>query len=187
MRPIAQRLDVAFPFILPGWKPEKTPSGYLMISPKMAADRRRAENEDWSEGGGSPLGSVRMLDLTTQGGTTRSPDPQNVMKMNIRKSHMDIVENRNVKPMQVSSQVAEKASSDGTTNKQCRAAKSAKYEDDRYWGAYGLCWYSETDPLSEAGCSGRGGYDRRYCKCAVSVERSRLYEDDRYEIAHRLC
>ena len=35
---------------------------------------------------------------------------------------MDIVENRNVKPMQVSSQVAEKASSDGTTNKQCRAA-----------------------------------------------------------------
>ena len=35
---------------------------------------------------------------------------------------MDIVENRNVKPMQVSSQVAEEASSDGTTNKQCRAA-----------------------------------------------------------------
>ena len=36
---------------------------------------------------------------------------------------MDIVENRNVKPMQVSSQnVAEKASSDSTTNKQCRAA-----------------------------------------------------------------
>ena len=35
---------------------------------------------------------------------------------------MDIVENRNVKPMQVSSQVAEKASSDGTTNKQCQAA-----------------------------------------------------------------
>ena len=56
------------------------------------------------------------------GGTTRSPDPQNVMKMKIRKSSMDIVENRNVKPMQLSSQVAEKASSDGTTNKQCRAA-----------------------------------------------------------------
>ena len=35
---------------------------------------------------------------------------------------MDIVENRNVKPMQVSSQVAEKARSDGTMNKQCRAA-----------------------------------------------------------------
>ena len=64
-----------------------------------------------------------MLDHTTQGGgTTRSPDPQNVMKMKFRKSPMDIVENRNVKPMQVSSQVAEKASSDGTTNKQCRAA-----------------------------------------------------------------
>ena len=62
-----------------------------------------------------------MLDPTTQGGggdTTRSPDPQNVMKMEITKSPMDIVENRNVKPMQVSSQVAEKASYDGTTNKQ---------------------------------------------------------------------
>ena len=39
-------LDVTFPFILPGWKAEKTPTGYLMISPKMAMDRRRAENED---------------------------------------------------------------------------------------------------------------------------------------------
>ena len=39
-------LDLTFPFILPGWKAEKTPTGYLMISPKMAMDRRRAENED---------------------------------------------------------------------------------------------------------------------------------------------
>ena len=39
-------LDVSFPFILPGWKAEKTSSGYLMISPKMATDRRQAENED---------------------------------------------------------------------------------------------------------------------------------------------
>ena len=39
-------LDVTFPFILPGWKAEKTPTGYLMISPKMAMDRRRAEHED---------------------------------------------------------------------------------------------------------------------------------------------
>ena len=39
-------LDVSFPFILPGWKAEKTPTGYLMISPKMAMDRRGAENED---------------------------------------------------------------------------------------------------------------------------------------------
>ena len=38
-------LDVTFPFILPGWKAEKTSTGYLMISPKMATDRRRAENE----------------------------------------------------------------------------------------------------------------------------------------------
>ena len=39
-------LDVTFPFILPGWKAEKTSTGYLMISPKMASDRRRAENGD---------------------------------------------------------------------------------------------------------------------------------------------
>ena len=39
-------LDVAFPFILPGWKAEKTPTGYLMISPRMAMDRRRAGNEN---------------------------------------------------------------------------------------------------------------------------------------------
>ena len=39
-------LDVTFPFILPGWKTEKTLTSYLMISPKMAMDRRRAENED---------------------------------------------------------------------------------------------------------------------------------------------
>ena len=39
-------LDVTSPFILPGWKAKKTSTGYLMISPKMATDRRRAENED---------------------------------------------------------------------------------------------------------------------------------------------
>ena len=42
--------------------------------------------------------------------------------MDITKLPRDIVENRKVKPMQVSSQVAEKASSDGTTNKQRQAA-----------------------------------------------------------------
>ena len=39
-------LDVSFPFILPGWKAEKTSTGYFIISPKMATDRRQAENED---------------------------------------------------------------------------------------------------------------------------------------------
>ena len=33
-------LDASFPFILPGWKAEKTPTGFMMISPKMA------ENDD---------------------------------------------------------------------------------------------------------------------------------------------
>ena len=50
------------------------------------------------------------------GGTIRYPAPQNA-KTNIRKSPMDMNTNRNVKLMQVSSQVAEKASSDGATIK----------------------------------------------------------------------
>ena len=37
-------LDIAFPFILQGWKAEKTSTGYMMISPRRAMDRRRAEN-----------------------------------------------------------------------------------------------------------------------------------------------
>ena len=39
-------LDETFPFMLPGWKAEKTQTGFLMISPRMANDRRRAENDD---------------------------------------------------------------------------------------------------------------------------------------------
>ena len=54
------------------------------------------------------------------GGTTRSPFPQILQKMNLRRTPMDMNINRNVKLMQVSSKVAEKASSDGTMNKQCR-------------------------------------------------------------------
>ena len=30
-------LDESFPFMLPGWRAESTPGGYLMISPRMAA------------------------------------------------------------------------------------------------------------------------------------------------------
>ena len=47
--PLATRcptLDVSFPFILPGWKAEKTQTGFLMVSPKTAMDRRQAGNED---------------------------------------------------------------------------------------------------------------------------------------------
>ena len=51
----------------------------------------------------------------------RYPVPQNV-KMNLRKSPMDMITNRNAKLMQVSSQVTERASADGDTNKQCQSA-----------------------------------------------------------------
>ena len=39
-------LDESFPFMLPGWKAEKTPGGYIMIAPRVAAERRRTENGD---------------------------------------------------------------------------------------------------------------------------------------------
>ena len=38
--------DDTFPFLLPGWKAEKTPGGYVMVSPRVVEERRRAENGD---------------------------------------------------------------------------------------------------------------------------------------------
>ena len=37
-------LDESFPFMQPGWRAEKTPGGFIMIPPRVAMDRRRAEN-----------------------------------------------------------------------------------------------------------------------------------------------
>ena len=46
-------LDETFPIILPGWSAEKVGGNYVMVSPRVEAERRRAENGDWSgEGGG---------------------------------------------------------------------------------------------------------------------------------------
>ena len=38
------KLDITFPFLLPGWRAEKTSVGYMMISPRRAMDRRPSEN-----------------------------------------------------------------------------------------------------------------------------------------------
>ena len=38
------KLDITFPFNLPGWRAEKTSEGYMMISPRRAMDRRQTEN-----------------------------------------------------------------------------------------------------------------------------------------------
>ena len=48
-------LDLTFPFILPGWA-EKTSTGYLMISPKMATDAVGRKTKTDSKGG------FRLLD-----------------------------------------------------------------------------------------------------------------------------
>ena len=37
-------LDITFPFLLPGWRAEKTSVGYMMISPRRAMDRCQSEN-----------------------------------------------------------------------------------------------------------------------------------------------
>ena len=39
-------LDESFPFMLPGWRAEKTPGGFVMISPWVVTERRRTENGD---------------------------------------------------------------------------------------------------------------------------------------------
>ena len=39
-------LDESFPFMLPGWRAESTPGGFIMISPQVAAEHRRTENGD---------------------------------------------------------------------------------------------------------------------------------------------
>ena len=99
------------------------------------------EDFDWllddiaKDGDGPPSGGKRRLirreGLASRiskdarphdpGGTIRYPAPQNA-KTNLRKSPMDMNTNRNAKLMQVSSQVAERASSDGATIKQYQSA-----------------------------------------------------------------
>ena len=37
-------LDETFPYMLPGWSAEKVDANYMMVSPHVAAERRRAEN-----------------------------------------------------------------------------------------------------------------------------------------------
>ena len=39
-------LDESFLFLLPGWRAEMTPAGFIMISPRVAAERRQTENGD---------------------------------------------------------------------------------------------------------------------------------------------
>ena len=52
-------LDESFSFMFPGWTAEKTGGGYILISPRVAAERRWAGNGDWSGGGGGGCSTVR--------------------------------------------------------------------------------------------------------------------------------
>ena len=38
--------DETFPYMLPGWSAEKVGANYMMISPRVAAERLRAGNND---------------------------------------------------------------------------------------------------------------------------------------------
>ena len=96
---------------------------------------------------------------------------------------MDMNINRNVKLIQVSSRVAEKASSDGTTNKQCRPVHRQS-TDTTVTDAYTnfadkpkpTLYQRPAVAAEEAGTDG-----------TIDVQRSQLYKDDRYELAHGLC
>ena len=114
-------LDVTFPFILPGWKAEKTSTGYLMISPKMASGGKRRLIR--REGFASRISkNARPHD---PGGTIRFPVPQNAM-MNLRKLPTDMNTNRYEKLMQVPPQRAERCD-----NRRISTGRSAEVDDDR--------------------------------------------------------
>ena len=53
-------LDESFPSMLPGWSAETTPGGFIMISPRVAAERRRAETATDPGGGGGWFAVVRL-------------------------------------------------------------------------------------------------------------------------------
>ena len=41
-----QELDETFPYMLTGWSMEKVGAKYMVISPRIAAERRRAGNDN---------------------------------------------------------------------------------------------------------------------------------------------
>ena len=86
-------LDKSFPFMLPGWRAEKTPGGYIMISPRVAAERHRAENGDWI--------SSKIGPQDPGGGATRIAAPRGVVDMEVTSSPMSSV----VEPQSVPSRI----------------------------------------------------------------------------------
>ena len=114
--------------------------------------------------------NARPHDPGGGGGTVRSPVPQNAKKMTLRKLPTDMNKNRNVKLMQVSSQVAEKASSDGATNKQCRPAHRQSTKTTVTEAYTNFADKPKTDPISGDGRGDRRGRNRRYYECRVLVD-----------------
>ena len=69
-------LDITFPCLLPGWKAEKVGDGYIMISPRVMEERRRAENGNCPGGGGGGIrGGGGSGGGGDPGGGIRGPDP----------------------------------------------------------------------------------------------------------------
>ena len=99
---------------------------------------------------------------------------------------MDMNINRNMKLMQVSSKVAEKASSDGTTNKQCRPAQRQSTETT-VTETYTNFADKPRPTLFQrpAVAAEEAGTDVTMNVQCRSNEDD--YEDNRYEFAHRLC
>ena len=103
-------LDVTFPFIFPGWKAEKTPTGYLMISPKTG---RKTKTDPEGGGGGGFASRISNKDRPHDPGggmgIIRCPTSQDDMTRNLP---MDTNTDRYGKPVHTPVEGAEMAKPD---------------------------------------------------------------------------
>ena len=79
-------LDESFPFMQPVWQTEKTPGGFIMIPPRVAMDRRRAENSGRPGRGG---GGARVSGQWTR--SARDPGGGTVPTVSPRRMTIDEV------------------------------------------------------------------------------------------------
>ena len=105
--------------MLTGWRAETTPGGFLMISPCMAADRRRAEK-----------GLIRGEEFATRissnirpqdpgGEAARLAAPREVVKMDVMNSPEESVVEPQSVPSRISVVLVEEAKVGGTQGVQC--------------------------------------------------------------------
>ena len=88
-------LDESFPFMLPGWSAETTPGGFIMISPRVAAERCQAETATDPGGGGESYNriSCKIRPQDPGGGAAQIATPRGVVVIEVTNSpELSIVE-----------------------------------------------------------------------------------------------